>query len=153
MRISAKADYAVRALIEVARSEGGSSVTADEVAEAQEIPRGFLLAILADLRRADIVRSQRGKAGGWLLARPTTDITVADVIRAVDGPLASVHGLRPEAAVYNDIPATALQRVWIAVRHSLREVLESVTLADVARGQLPARVEKRSQDEDAWRSH
>lgn len=153
MRISAKADYALRALMEISRHDGDRSVTANEVADAQSIPRGFLLAILSDLRRAELVGSQRGKAGGWLLARPPSLVTVADVIRAVDGPLASVHGKRPEAVVLSDASGAALQRMWIAVRHSLREVLESVTLADLVRGELPPEVDKHAQDEDAWRAH
>lgn len=128
-------------------------MTANEVADAQAIPRGFLLAILSDLRRAELVSSQRGKAGGWLLARPPTLVAVADVIRAVDGPLASVHGKRPEAVTYDDQSTAALQRMWIGVRHSLREVLESVTVADLVTGDLPPEVDKRAQGEDAWRAH
>lgn len=153
MRISAKADYALRALIEIARADSEQSVTAHEVADAQRIPRGFLLAILSDLRRAELVNSQRGKSGGWQLARPAAKVAVADIIRAVDGPLASVHGKRPEAVTHEGASAAALQRTWIAVRHSLRDVLESVTLDNLVRGELPPHVDQRAQDEDAWRAH
>ena len=152
MRISAKADYAVRALLEIAcRAEPGAPVTSDEVAAAQQIPRAFLLAILADLRRADLVRSVRGQAGGWQLVRPAEQITVADVIRAVDGPLASVQGVRPEALEYHGC-AAGLQQVWVAVRGSLREVLETVSLADVAAAELPEGVLAHTRNPDAWRS-
>ena len=111
MRVSAKADYALRALIEMAVRDDGSPVSADELGRRQDIPAGYLQAILADLRRADIVRSQRGQAGGWRLNRPSVDVSVADVIRAVDGPLVSVYGLRPEAVRY-DANAAVLQHVW-----------------------------------------
>src|SRR6476646_781707 len=127
MRVSAKADYALRALIEMAaRGDGdqnGRPVSAEELGKLQDIPHNFLQAILADLRKAGIVLAQRGQAGGWRLAKPASDVTVADVIRAVDGPLVSVYGLRPEAVSYNE-RADALQRVWIAARHSLRDVFE-----------------------------
>ena len=151
MRISAKADYAVRALVELARSDG-EPLTAERIASAQDIPRGFLLAILAELRRGDLVRSQRGQAGGWVLGRDAARISVADVIRAVEGPLASVHGERPEAVRYAEATA-GLQRVWIAVRASLREVLENVTVAHLATGRLPRQVAARSRAGDAWQPH
>src|SRR5699024_6714510 len=105
--------------------------------------------ILADLRRVGIVRSKRGQGGGWQLGREATQINIAEVIRAVDGPLVSVHGLRPEAVAYRGL-ATILQPVWIAARSSLREVLESVTLADLAAGDLPEAVRARTDEEDAW---
>lgn len=157
MHISAKSDYALRALIVMARSAVGSSdgplsaqpLPAEAMATTQDIPHNFLLAILADLRRTGIVRSKRGQGGGWLLARPATEITVADVIRAVDGPLVSVHGLRPEAVSYSG-EATILQPVWIAARSSLREVLEAVSLADLAGAALPGAVAARSAEEGAW---
>ncbi|MGH3097693.1 MAG: RrF2 family transcriptional regulator [Streptosporangiales bacterium] len=153
MRVSAKTDYALRALVEIGRRGGGDvPVAADDVAEAQGIPRGFLLGILGDLRRGGLLRSQRGPQGGWLLARAPEEIALADVIRIVDGPLASVHGMRPEAAEYG-AGMEALQQVWIAVRSSLREVLETLTLADLLRGELPARVAARVDDEEAWRPH
>lgn len=151
MHISAKSDYALRALIVIARSgdSDGGPLPAESMAKAQEIPQNFLLAILADLRRAGIVRSRRGQGGGWQIGRDPSLITVADVIRAVDGPLVSVHGLRPEAVDYRD-SATVLQPVWIAARSSLREVLESVSIADLASGALPDPVRVRSEDDDAW---
>lgn len=136
-------------MIEIARREDDDPVNADEIGRAQDIPRGFLLAILADLRRAGILMSQRGASGGWRLARPADEISVAEIIRSIDGPLVSVHGLRPEAVAYNDV-ATPLQLVWIAARSSLREVLDNVTVADLAGGTLPARIRKRTEDEGAW---
>ncbi|GAB2743107.1 RrF2 family transcriptional regulator [Nocardioides pakistanensis] len=152
MRVSAKTDYALRALIEIATEHGGVALSAEELGRRQEIPRGFLQAILADLRRAGIVRSQRGQAGGWRLARAADDVTVADVIRAVDGPLVSVYGVRPEAVEYNDT-ARVLQHVWIAARAGLREVLERVTIAALVEKRLPDQVEALTQGEDAWLPH
>ena len=152
MRVSAKSDYALRALIELAGRSDGVAVSAEELGRLQEIPRGFLQAILADLRRADIVTSQRGQAGGWKMARDPSSVTVADVIRAVDGPLVSVYGVRPEAVSYNDT-AQVLQHVWIAARSSLREVFERVSIRALADRELPRQVVARTQDEDAWQSH
>lgn len=155
MRVSAKSDYALRALIELGLRAKGENprepVSADELGRLQDIPAGFLQAILADLRRAGVVSSQRGQSGGWRLARPADEVSVADVIRAVDGPLVSVHGERPEAVAYNDT-ADALQLVWIAARSSLREVCERVTIHDLAEHSLPESVTKRV-DEDAWQPH
>src|SRR5919112_3212799 len=139
VRVSAKSDYALRALIELAVRPDGDPVSAEELGRLQDIPHGFLQAILADLRRAGIVQSQRGQSGGWRLARPPGEVTVADVIRAVDGPLVSVHRERPEAVSYNGA-AGALQLVWIAARSSLREVCEEVTIKALAQGRLPAAV-------------
>ncbi|KAA1424557.1 Rrf2 family transcriptional regulator [Mumia zhuanghuii] len=152
MRVSTKSDYALRGLIEIAGRDDSSPVSAEEIGRKQEIPHGFLQAILADLRRAGIVVSQRGQSGGWRLAREATDITVADVIRAVDGPLVSVYGLRPEAVSYSG-SAEVLQYVWIAARASLREVFESVTIQHLADGQLPGGVESLTKDDDAWQPH
>jgi len=155
MRVSAKADYALRALIEMAaRADGVAArpVSAEELGKLQDIPHNFLQAILADLRKAGIVHAQRGQAGGWRLAQPGADVTVADVIRAVDGPLVSVYGLRPEAVSYNE-RADALQRVWIAARHSLRDVFEQVSVADLASGHLPSGVAALTEDDDAWQPH
>jgi Rrf2 family protein len=152
MRVSAKSDYALRALIELATREDGVPVSAEELGRLQEIPHGFLQAILADLRRAGVVMSQRGQAGGWRMARSSETVSVADVIRAVDGPLVSVYGLRPEAVSYNE-RADALQRVWIAARHSLRDVFEQVSVADLATGKLPPPVAALTEDEDAWQPH
>jgi Rrf2 family protein len=152
MRVSAKSDYALRALIEMAGREDGRAVSAEELGRLQDIPHGFLQAILADLRRSGVVMSQRGQSGGWRMARPAADVSVADVIRAVDGPLVSVYGLRPEAVSYND-SADVLQHVWIAARSSLREVFEEVSIQQLADAELPAAVTKRTADEDAWKAH
>jgi Rrf2 family protein len=152
VRVSAKSDYALRALIELAIRPDGAPVSAEELGRLQGIPAGFLQAILADLRRAEIVLSQRGQSGGWRLAREAGTVTVADVIRAVDGPLVSVHGERPEAVSYNR-SAEALQHVWIAARSSLREVCEKVTIQALAEGRLPRGVAARTKDEDAWQPH
>jgi Rrf2 family protein len=152
VRVSAKSDYALRALIEMAARGDGKAVSAEELGRLQDIPHGFLQAILADLRKAGIVISQRGQSGGWRLGRAADAVTIADVIRAVDGPLVSVYGLRPEAVTYND-RADVLQHVWIAARHSLREVFEVVTIAHLASGGLPDVVTTRTADEDAWQPH
>ena len=152
MRVSAKSDYALRALIEMARSDAEQATSAEELSRRQDIPHGFLQAILADLRRSGIVRSQRGQSGGWRMDRVPSEVSVADVIRAVDGPLVSVYGLRPEAVSYNE-QAEVLQRVWIAARSSLREVFEEVSIADLAAGDLPAQVAERTTDDDAWQPH
>src|SRR5699024_4327112 len=129
MQVSAKSDYALRALIEIARDSSGEPLAAEQLARLQDIPTAFLQAILADLRRSGIVRSVRGKGGGWLLEALADSVSVADVIRSVDGPLVSVHGKRPERVQYRD-SAQVLQPVWIAARSGLREILEGVTLAD-----------------------
>jgi Rrf2 family protein len=148
VRVSARSDYAVRALIEVA-GRPGEPVTADQVSKAQEIPLKFLLGILGDLRRAGLVRSQRGPSGGYLMDREPASITVADIMRAVDGPLASVQGSRPESMAYPGA-AARLQEVWVALRASLRTVLEAVTLADLVTGELPPVIAKLTSDEGAW---
>jgi Rrf2 family protein len=149
MRVTAKSDYALRALVELALAESGSPVSAEELGRLQDIPHGFLQAILSDLRRAGIVASRRGKTGGWTLARDAADLTVADVLRAVDGPLVSVYDVRPEAVEYNE-RATALQHVWIASRAALRRVMDAVTIADLAAGALPGDVHELTLDTDAW---
>ena len=136
MRVSAKADYAIRATTELAAAEGTGQLRADRIAEAQEIPIKFLESILLELKHAGIVRSQRGAEGGYALARPGSDISLADVIRAVDGPLANVRGDRPENVIYKG-SAAHLTDVWIAVRASLRAVLKSTSVADLASGNLP----------------
>jgi Rrf2 family protein len=151
VRVSAKVDYAVRAMAELAAAEPGTPVKADRLAEAQEIPPAFLDNILLSLRNAGLVESRRGPEGGHRLARPAQDISVADVIRAVDGPLAGVGGQRPEALSYVGA-ATPLRDVWVAVRANLRAVLERVTLADLAAGKLPAEILVLTQDEDAWQT-
>jgi Rrf2 family protein len=148
MRISARADYAVRAAAELAAASEGPT-KGEAIARAQGIPLKFLENILGDLRHAGIVRSQRGAEGGYWLARPADTVTVADVIRAVEGPLASVRGGPPEDVAYAGA-AEPLARVWIAVRASLRGVVERVTLADIAADRLPARVVKLAEDPEAW---
>jgi Rrf2 family protein len=148
MRTTAKADYAVRAAVELATSDG-SPVPADRIAEAQNIPANFLENILLDLRRAGIVESRRGAAGGYLLAKPAKQIVVADVVRAVEGPLASVRGLSPDQLDYEG-SAESLRDVWVALRSAVRSVLEHVTLADIASGKLPAPIMKLTREPDAW---
>jgi Rrf2 family protein len=148
--ISAKVDYAVRALCTLADS-GQRPVTAEALAQSQGLPSKFLESILNDMRRAGLLLSQRGAEGGYRLSRPASAITVADVIRPLDGPLAEVRGLRPEAANY-DGAAEHLQSVWIAVRASLRSVLEQVTIADIVSGDLPKSVQKLTTAPDAWLS-
>ena len=150
MRTTAKADYAVRAAVELAAA--GEMTTAEQIADAQGIPLNFLENILRDLRRAGLVESRRGQAGGYVLARPAESITLADVIRAVEGPLANVRGYRSEEVEYGG-SAAPLREVWVAVRASLRSVLESVTLADVAAGELPESVVRLTADGDAWLPH
>jgi Rrf2 family protein len=149
MRISAKADYAVRAVVELAADDGEKPLKAERIANAQDIPLNFLENILGELRHAGLVRSHRGAEGGFRLARPPEEITVADVIRAVEGPLASVRGAPPEEAAYNGA-ANSLPRVWIAVRVNLRRVMEAVTIADIAAGKLPATVDQLTEDPGAW---
>ena len=149
MRISAKADYAVRAAAELAAVADDKPIKAERIATNQDIPLNFLENILGELRHAGIVRSHRGPDGGFRLARPADDVTVADVIRAVDGPLATVRGGPPEDSAYGGA-AGALPRVWIAVRKNLRSVMENVTLADVASGELPAKIERLAEDPEAW---
>jgi Rrf2 family protein len=147
MHISAKVEYGMRALLTLADRD--DSCTAESLAQAQGLPTKFLGAILNDLRRAGLVTSQRGGDRGYRLARPASSITVADVMRSLDGPLAEVRGLRPEMAKYQG-PARHLQDVWVAVRASLRTVLERVTLDDVVKGKLPSPVAKLTADPDAW---
>ena len=152
MRVSAKSDYALRALIEMASRGDVAAVSAEELGRSQDIPHGFLQAILADLRRSGIVISQRGQSGGWRMGRKPAEVSVADVIRAVDGPLVSVYGLRPEAVTYNET-AEVLQHVWIAARRSLRDVFEEVSIQQLADGKLPKAVTTRTADEDAWQPY
>jgi Rrf2 family protein len=151
VRVTAKVDYALRAAAELAAS-GPGPVKGYQIAQAQGIPLKFLENILLDMRHHGLVQSQRGAEGGYWLARPADEITLAEVIRAVEGPLANVRGERPETLSY-DGPAGRLQDVWIAVRASLRSVLESVTVADVAGGELPAEVAAITADPEAWRPH
>ena len=150
--MAAKVDYALRASIELAALAEGGPIKGEQLASAQGIPLKFLENILGELRLAGLVRSQRGAEGGYWLARPADDITLADVIRAVEGPIANVRGLRPEAVTYTG-SAERLRDVWIAVRANLRSILEVVTLADVAHGDLPAPVDRLAADPDAWLPH
>ena len=152
VRISAKVDYALRACVELAAAEGDGPVKGERIAQAQEVPLRFLENILGDLRQSGLVRSQRGMEGGYWLGRPAAEITLAEVIRAVEGPLANVRGVRPESVEYGGA-AGPLREVWIAVRASLRSVLEEVTLADVARGTLPEVVKSLVADPEAWAPH
>ncbi len=149
MRISAKVDYAVRAAVELAAADDEKPVKAERIANAQDIPLNFLENILGELRHAGIVRSHRGAEGGFRLAKPADQITVADIIRAVEGPLASVRGGPPEEAAYAGA-AEDLLRVWIAVRANLRKVVEQVTVADIATGKLPKSVDRLAEDPEAW---
>jgi Rrf2 family protein len=148
VRITAKVDYAVRAAAELAAAPPGP-VKGDVIAERQGIPAKFLENILADLRRSGLVASQRGAEGGYRLAADPAAVSVADIIRAVEGPLADVHGMPPEMVDYRGA-AAGLQRVWVATRAALRTVLEEVTLADIAAGRLPDGVDQLLQEPDAW---
>jgi Rrf2 family protein len=151
MRVTAKADYAVRAAIELVGASENSPRKADSVASAQGIPPSFLENILNQLKSAGIVRSQRGPEGGWWLLRPPETLTLADVIRAVEGPLASVRGERPEHLHYAG-SAAPLQEVWIALRANIRDVLEHVTVGALAAGELPAEVSALARQPEAWTS-
>ena len=153
MRVSAKTDYALRAAVELAAAHGdGTPVKGEKLATTQSIPLRFLENILLQLRHAGIVESRRGADGGYKLARAPGEITLADVIRAIDGPLAGVSGQRPETLDFKGT-SEPLREVWVAVRASLRGVLEQVTLADVVAGELPAHVRELVADEDAWVPH
>ena len=151
MRVSAKADYAVRAAAELSAAKDRRLLRAEQIAEAQQLPIKFLEAILLELKHAGIIKSNRGADGGYALARPAGEISVADVIRAVDGPLANVRGERPENARYAG-SAEHLTSVWVAVRAALREVLEQTTLDDLVTGRLPDRVAQLAGTADAWQS-
>jgi Rrf2 family protein len=152
VRISAKTDYAVRAALELAAgSADGSWIKTETVAERQGIPLPFLLNILAELRTAGLVQSRRGAEGGYRLALPAAEIKIADVIRAIDGPLANIAGERPEDVAYAGA-AVALRDIWVALRAKMRVILEGATLADVAGGQLPDDVTALLKDEDVWRA-
>src|SRR5438874_7821465 len=147
MRVSAKVDYAVRACAELAAAAGRGPQKGERIAQAQEIPLKFLENILLDLKHAGLVQSQRGVEGGYWLARPPEEISLADVIRAVEGPIANVRGMRSEEAQYSGA-AAPLRDVWVAVRANLRAVLESVSLADLAAGRLPDEVAAIAADPD-----
>ncbi|MEU1524857.1 RrF2 family transcriptional regulator [Nocardia rhamnosiphila] len=149
MHITAKVDHAVRTLLEITASDQAAAVKAESIAAAQRIPPKVLESVLAELRRAGLVTSRRGPDGGYRLARPPADISIADVIRALEGPLASVRGLRPEEVQYAGV-AEPLQQVWIALRVNLRAVLENVSLADIAANGLPEFIGTLTADPGAW---
>jgi Rrf2 family protein len=151
MRVSAKADYAVRAAIELAAA-GEGPVKGDRISEAQDIPLRFLENILGELKHAGLVQSQRGQEGGYRLNRSPDEITLAEIIRVVEGPLASVRGKRPDELDYEGA-AEPLQRVWVALRANIREVLESVTVADLVRGDLPQPVLELTERPEVWQQH
>jgi len=148
MRISAKVDYAVRAAVELAGA-GGEPIKGEAIADAQDIPLKFLENILGELKHTGIVSSRRGAQGGYWLAKPADEVNLADIVRAVDGPLASVRGQGPETLEYKG-QAVPLQKVWIAVRANLRAVMEDTTLADVVGGELPDAVRELSEPAEAW---
>ena len=154
MRVTAKVDYAVRAAVELARvaPDDGTAprpLKGQQVAAAQAIPPKFLENILAELRRSGIVGSMRGAEGGYWLTRRPEQVSIADIIRAVEGPLADVRGVRPESLDYGD-DLEVLQRTWIAVRANLRGVLEHVTLADLVAGTLEPEIDALAEDDDSW---
>jgi len=147
--ISAKIDYAIRALCGLADNQ--HSMTSAALAAGQNLPVKFLESIMNDLRRADLVVSRRGPDGGYRLSRPASEIRLADVIRPLEGPLAEIRGLRPEAVTYEGA-AESLQAVWVAVRSSLRSVLERTTIDDIVSGRLPKPVQALAADPDSWTS-
>jgi Rrf2 family protein len=144
VHVTAKADYAMRAIIEIAVTPDGRA-KAEQIATAQDIPLGFLRGILTDLRRAGLIVSQRSASGGFRLARPAKEISLGDVVRSVEGPLAQVRGLKPTELDYPGA-AEPLRDVWIALRANLRAILDNTTIADVAEGRLPAVVRKLAAD-------
>lgn len=150
MNISAKSEYAVRALLELAANDG-APLSAGALAKGQHLPRKFLEAILVELKRAGLLASQRGPVGGYRLAKPPEDIAVGAVLRAVDGPLAEVRGLRPHETAYAGV-AEHLPKVWVAVRVALRDVLDQVSIADLLSGHLPEHVESLTREPDAWQN-
>ena len=150
MRVTARVDYAVRAALELA-AVAPDALTADRIATSQGIPARFLQTILSDLQHARLVTSQRGREGGYRLALPPAEISIARVMRVEQGFLAEVHGKRPEDVVYPGAAET-LASVWVAAREGYRRVLEEVTLADVVTGKLPGPVAELVALEDAWRS-
>ena len=149
MRITAKADYAVRAALELAASPAGEPVKGTRISEAQAIPLQFMEHILLEMKHARLIQARRGARGGYWLAKPAAEITVADVIRAVEGPLANIHESAPEDLHYEGA-AERLRDVWVAVRHNLRAVLESVTLEQLAAGRLPWRIDAMLNDPQTW---
>ena len=153
MDISARTDYAIRALLMLAQEahSEGAPISADALAQRQTLPRKFLESILADLRRAGIVLSQRASTGGYTLSRPAASISLGDIFRAVDGPLAEVRGLRPHETSYAGV-AEHLPVVWVAVRASLRRVLDGTSLEQLLNGDLPQEVRSLAKDPQAWQN-
>lgn len=150
MRVSLKTDYALRAVLELsAAPEEEPLVKGERIADAQAIPQQFLEHILLDLKRAGLIRARRGAKGGYRLAKPPEEISVADVIRAVEGPLANIHEAAPEEIHYQG-PAERLREVWVAVRASLRSVLETVSIADVRDDNLPWQIQASLNNPEAW---
>jgi Rrf2 family protein len=151
VRVTAKVDYAVRAAMVLARASdaGSGPMKGEQIGTDQHIPVKYLENILSELRQGGLVRSQRGAEGGYWLAKAPEEVSIADIIRAVEGPLATVRGERAEQLDYGD-DSGALQEMWIAVRASLRSVLESVTLADVVSADLPRAVQKLVDDPASW---
>ncbi|MBA2781548.1 MAG: Rrf2 family transcriptional regulator [Rubrobacteraceae bacterium] len=152
MQVSAKSDYALRAALELALTEDSKPLKGMWISESQDIPLKFLENILLELKHAGIVRTRRGAGGGYWLARPPEEVSLAEIIRAVEGPLANVRGEGAESLAYSGA-AQPLREVWIAVRANLRAVLESVSLSDLASGELPASVRLLIQDPEAWVRH
>ncbi len=149
MRVTAKAEYAVRAVMELAAGGAEGPVKRDQIVAAQAIPPKFLENILSELRHAGLVESQRGSDGGYWLSRPPDQISIADVMRVVEGPLASVRSHRPETIEYDGL-AEPLQLVWVALRSNIRAVLDAVTIADLVSGELPPELVELTKDPDAW---
>ena len=152
VQISAKADYAVRALVVIAAQPDQTPITGRTIATSQDMPVKFVENTLVELRTSGLVRSQRGTGGGYILGRPADQISIADIVRAVDGPLAHVRGDRPETLHYPE-PAAPLQTIWIAVRATIRDVLEHVTLAHIVNGTIPQHIQQLTHDPDAWQPH
>ena len=152
MRVTAKVDYTVRAAIELADAGRDNPIKGERIAREQRIPMKYLENILGELKRSGLVGSQRGAEGGYWLARPADQITVAELIRAVEGPLANVRGMRPEDVEFAG-RAVPLQRMWVCVRASLRSVLEAVTVADLVAGKLPPEVDALAEDPEAREPH
>lgn len=152
MQVSAKADYALRAALELAVAENEGPLKGLQISQSQDIPLKFLENILLELKHAGLVRTQRGASGGYWLARPAAEISLAEIIRVVEGPLANVRGEWPEDVEYEGA-ARPLREVWIAVRANLRAVLETVTLADLARGEIPQDVHELTLAPEAWVRH
>lgn len=149
MQVTARVDYAVRALVELAAAPD-QRLSRNDLAAAQQIPTRYLEVVLAQLRQAGLIRAQRGATGGYVLGRPADQITIADISRAVDGPLTLVQGLRPEDVVYEGA-AEHLSQLWVGLRAAMRSVLESVSVGDVLRGEWPAAIGTLIEDPDAWR--